>query len=182
MLPLVWPKFHGHNLLHEYTVCPERFLFFTLTGLEAGLRRIEGQEVEIVVLLERPAGDLCTRVEASHFALFCTPVINLFPVAIDRLGLPDDQTSAPLLVDPLAPEDYEVFAVGTMSGFVDRQSSGLRFHPLYEPLASNETNSAGRYFVATREPVQGDGLTRRYHTRAAYAPGEMLVSLGRCTR
>ncbi len=177
MLPLVWPKFHGHNLLHEYAVCPERFLFFALTGLEAGLRRIKGQEVEIVVLLDRPAGDLCNRVEASHFALFCTPVINLFPVKIDRLRLPDDHTPAPLLFDPLAPEDYEVFSVAALSGFVDRKSSGLQFHPLYEPLANNETNTAERYFVATREPAQGGDLTRRYQTRAAYAPGEMLMSL-----
>ncbi|WP_051377387.1 type VI secretion system baseplate subunit TssF [Paraburkholderia dilworthii] len=177
MLPLAWPKFHGHNLLHEYAVCAERFYFFTLTGLEAGLRRIDGQEVEIVVLLDRPAGDLAVRVDASHFALFCTPVINLFPVRIDRLRLPDDHTPAPLLVDPLAPDDYEVFSIGAMSGFIGRKSAGHEFHPLYETLAGNEKNGAGRYFVATRKPARGGDPTRRYQTRAAYAPGEILVSL-----
>ncbi len=27
LLPLTWPKFHGHNLLHEYFACPARFWF-----------------------------------------------------------------------------------------------------------------------------------------------------------
>ncbi|REG49306.1 type VI secretion system ImpH/TssG family protein/type VI secretion system VasI/ImpG family protein [Paraburkholderia sp. BL6669N2] len=176
MLPLVWPKFHGHNLLHEYATCPERFLFFTLTGLEAGLRRIEAQEVEIVVLLDRPAGELVNRVDASHFALFCTPVINLFPVTIDRLELPENSTTASLHVDPLAPADYEVFSVGTLSGFETRESASLEFQPRYPTLARDE-NSTGRYFVTRREPARGTDLARRYQTRATYAPGDTLVSL-----
>ncbi|WOD17285.1 type VI secretion system baseplate subunit TssF [Paraburkholderia kirstenboschensis] len=175
-LPLVWPKFHDHNLLHEYAACPERFLFFTLTGLEAGLRRIAGQEVEIVVLLDRPAGDLVARVDASHFALFCTPVINLFPVTIDRLELPENSTTAALQVDPLAPADYEVFSIGALSGSETRESAGLEFQPRYPTLARDE-NSTGRYFVTRREPARGTDLARRYQARAAYAPGDTLVSL-----
>ncbi|WMY10063.1 type VI secretion system baseplate subunit TssF [Paraburkholderia phenoliruptrix] len=177
MLPLVWPKFHGHNLLHEYAACPERFYFFTLTGLEAGLRRIGGRDVEIVVLLDRPAGDLAAQVDVSHFALFCTPVINLFPVTIDRLKLPEDRTPAPLIVDPLAPADHEVFSIEAMSGFTHKESAGSEFHPLYEALASDEKGSAGRYFVATREPAPCTDVTRRYQTRAVYAPSDVLVSL-----
>ncbi|VEC93718.1 type VI secretion protein [Salmonella enterica subsp. enterica] len=29
LLPLAWNVFHGHNLLHEFFACPERFYFFT---------------------------------------------------------------------------------------------------------------------------------------------------------
>ena len=176
MLPLVGLKFHGHNLLHEYAACPERFLFFTLTGLEAGLCRIEGQEVEIVVLLDRVAGELANRVDASCFALFCTPVINLFPVTIDRLELPENSTTAALQVDPLAPADYEVFSVGALSGFETRESAGFEFQPRYATLAREES-STGSYFITRREPARGSDLSRRYQTRAAYAPGDLLVSL-----
>ena len=176
MLPLVWPKFHGHNLMHEFAACPERFYFFTLTGLEAGLRRVNGHEVEIVVLLDRPAGELANRVDGSHFALFCTPVINLFPVTIEKLRVAPDRTATPLHVDPLAPYDHEVFSVEAMSGFVGKKSEALEFQPLYQPL-NRDDNSTGRYFMTNREPVQESASIRRYTTRSAYTPGVMSVSL-----
>lgn len=53
LLPLAWNVFHGHNLLHEYFACPERFYFFTPTGLSAGLQKIDGGVAEIVILLNR---------------------------------------------------------------------------------------------------------------------------------
>ncbi|MDB5849617.1 MAG: vasA, partial [Rhodoferax sp.] len=66
LLPLPWNTFHGHNLLHEYFACPERFHFFTLAGLAPGLARIEGREAEIVVLLTRPPGTLAALVDAGQ--------------------------------------------------------------------------------------------------------------------
>jgi type VI protein secretion system component VasA len=56
LLPLAWNAFHGHNLLHEYFACPERFHFFTLTQLAPALARIEGREAEIVVVLKAATG------------------------------------------------------------------------------------------------------------------------------
>ncbi|WP_277183578.1 type VI secretion system baseplate subunit TssF, partial [Caballeronia sp. BR00000012568055] len=79
MLPLIWSKFHGHNLLHEYFSCPSRFYFFTLTGLAEGLKKVTSEEAEIIVLLERAPDKLASLIDASRFALFCTPIINLFP-------------------------------------------------------------------------------------------------------
>ncbi|MEA3082892.1 MAG: type secretion system protein ImpG, partial [Paraburkholderia sp.] len=77
LLPLIWSSLHGHNLLHEYFACPNRFYFFSLTGLEPGLRCITAKEAEIVILLDREPGALANLVDASRFALFCTPVVNL---------------------------------------------------------------------------------------------------------
>lgn len=80
LLPNAWNVFHGHNLLHEYFACPERFYFFTPTGLSAGLQKIDGGVAEIVILLNRlPPDWLLHQTDASQFSLFCTPVINLFP-------------------------------------------------------------------------------------------------------
>lgn len=87
LLPLTWTKFHGHNLLHEYFACPARFWFFALNGLAEGLSRVNGREVEIVVLLDRAPGQLANLVDASRFALFCTPVINLFKRHTDRIEI-----------------------------------------------------------------------------------------------
>ncbi|MBX4365445.1 type VI secretion system baseplate subunit TssF, partial [Mycobacterium tuberculosis] len=51
--PLAWNKFHGHNLVHEYFACPQRFYFFGLNGLARGLSKNDGREAEIVVLLSK---------------------------------------------------------------------------------------------------------------------------------
>ncbi|MDP1183472.1 type VI secretion system baseplate subunit TssF, partial [Klebsiella pneumoniae] len=73
--PLAWNKFHGHNLVHEYFACPQRFYFFGLNGLARGLSKNDGREAEIVVLLSKAPSALVSQVDASQFALFCTPVI-----------------------------------------------------------------------------------------------------------
>lgn len=73
LLPLAWNVFHGHNLLHEYFTCPERFFFFTPTGLSAGLQKINGGVAEIVILLNRlPPDWLIHQTNAAQFSLFCT--------------------------------------------------------------------------------------------------------------
>lgn len=176
LLPLTWAKFHGHNLLHEYFACPERFYFVALTGLEEGLRRIAGSEVEIVVLLEQSPERLADVVDASRFALFCTPVINLFPRHMDRIELSSGQTECHLVPARLAPLDYEVFSVEAMYGQVAATSAELGFRPLYQTLNDDESNY-GRYFSTRRERRLVSDFARRYGTRTPYVGTEMFVSL-----
>ncbi|CAN7690791.1 MULTISPECIES: type VI secretion system baseplate subunit TssF [Paraburkholderia] len=176
LLPLAWSKFHGHNLLHEYFACPSRFYFFALTGLEKGLRQVNGREVEIVVLLDQSTERLANLVDASRFALFCTPVINLFPKHTDRIELSAQETEFRIVPARLTPLDYEVFSVGTMIGQVAETSEELEFRPLYQTLNNDEGNH-GRYFSTRRERRLMSDSARRYGTRTPYIGTEMFVSL-----
>lgn len=176
LLPLTWSKFHGHNLLHEYFACPSRFYFFTLTGLEDGLQQVDSREVEIVVLLDQSPDRLANLVDASRFALFCTPVINLFPKRTDRIDLSAGESEFHVVPARLAPLDYEVFSVETMSGQVDLTSAQLEFRPLYQTLNNDEGNY-GRYFSTRRERRLMSDSARRYGTRTPYIGSEMFVSL-----
>lgn len=176
LLPLTWSKFHGHNLLHEYFACPSRFYFFALTGLEEGLRRANGREVEIVVLLDQSTERLANLVDASRFALFCTPVINLFPKHTDRIELSAAETEFRLVPARLAPLDYEVFSVEAMVGQVAATSAELEFRSLYQTLNDDEGNH-GRYFSTRRERTLVSDSARRYGTRTPYIGTETFVSL-----
>jgi type VI secretion system protein ImpG len=176
LLPLTWSSFHGHNLLHEYFACPSRFYFFSLTGLEAGLRRISGKEVEIVILLDRAADTLANLVDASRFALFCTPVVNLFRLRTDRIELSQGETEFHLVPFRLHPLDYEVFAVENMTGQVAATADQLGFRPLYQTLNNDEGNY-GRYFSIHRERRLMSDSARRYGTRTPYVGTETFVSL-----
>ncbi|BAX63404.1 type VI secretion system baseplate subunit TssF [Burkholderia stabilis] len=176
LLPLTWAKFHGHNLLHEYFACPARFWFFALTGLAEGLSRVDGREVEIVVLLDRSPAELANLVDASRFALFCTPVINLFSKHTDRIEISPRETEFHLVPARLAPLDYEVFSVETVYGRVAATSAELEFRPLYQTLNNDEGNH-GRYFSMRRERRLVSDSARRYGTRTPYIGTEVFLSL-----
>ncbi|QCP54373.1 type VI secretion system baseplate subunit TssF [Trinickia violacea] len=176
MLPLVWPKFLGHNLLHEFVAFPARFYFFTLTGLQAGLRKVKGNEAEIVLLLDRAPDDLANLIDRSRFALFCTPVVNLFPRRINRIELPQASNEFRLVPRAQTPFDYEVFSIDTLSGQAGKRSQKLRFLPRHQPLYHDE-DGATRYFSVQRVRQLQSAAHRRYGTRTSYTGTDMHVTL-----
>jgi type VI secretion system protein ImpG len=176
LLPLTWSKFHGHNLLHEYFACPSRFYFFALTGLAQGFSRIASNEVEVIVLLDQPTDRLANLVDASRFALFCTPVVNLFEKRTDQIELPQGEAEVRLVPSKLAPLDYEVFAIQKLCGQKTTSSAELEFRPLFQTLNNDEGNY-GRYFSSRRERRLASDNSRRYGTRTPYIGTEMFVSL-----
>ncbi len=176
LLPLGWSKFHGHNLLREYFACPSRFFFFTLTGLKAGFSRIHSREVEIILLLDQPTDGLANLVDAAGFALFCTPVVNLFPGRTDQREIPLGGTDTLLVPSRISPLDHEVFAVERIVAQDAPTSKGLEFRPLFETLNSDQGNY-GRYFAIRREQRLTSSSARMNGTRTPYIGTEVFVSL-----
>ncbi len=153
LLPLAWNVFHGHNLLHEYFACPERFYFFTPTGLSAGLQKIDGGVAEIVILLNRLPPDWpIHQTNAAQFSLFCTPVINLFPRVTARIDVTHSTTEQHLVVDRTHPLDYEVFSVQEVEGLETDTTRKMAFRPLYHTRNNDEGNH-GRYFPCAGSPA-----------------------------
>lgn len=175
-LPLDWNKFHGHNLVHEYFACPQRFYFFGLNGLAPGLAKIDQREAEIVILLSKSPQALASQVDAVQFALFCTPVINLFPMRTDRMEIHPGHAEFHLVADRRRPLDYEIFSVQKLSGQVNEHSAPLEFRPLFATLNRDEGNH-GRYFSMRRERRLISDQARKYGTRTAYTGSETFVSL-----
>jgi type VI secretion system protein ImpG len=176
LLPLTSRKFHGQNLLQEYFACPSRFYFFTLTGLRDAFLNIHGPEIEIVVLLSQSTGELASRVNAGHFALFCTPVVNLFRVRIDSVELVTGAVEATLTPRSSHPCDYEVFSVERVFGHVEADSQKLEFMPRHHALKDDEGNH-GRYYSVRREQKTSHSIMRRYGTRALHTATEVHISL-----
>ncbi len=176
VLPLAWNTWHGHNLLHEYFACPSRFYFFSLQNLSAGLAKIQAKEAEIVILLTRDTQSLRGLVDKNQFALFCTPVVNLFPRRTDRLEIKTGHNEFHLLPDRARPMDYEVFSVSEMLAQRSEADAGVSFRPLFQTLNQDEGNH-GRYFSLRREPRLDSDSARKYGTRTAYTGTEVFVSL-----
>ncbi|WP_295523028.1 type VI secretion system baseplate subunit TssF [uncultured Pseudacidovorax sp.] len=176
LLPLAWNSFHGHNLVHEYFSCPQRFYFFTLTQLAPGLHRVEGPEAEVLVLLGKAPGQLSALVDRHQFALYCTPVVNLFERRTDRIELNPAQTEFHLVPDRSRPLDFEVYAVRAIAGQQARTTAAMDFRPLYQTLNQDEGNH-GRYFSVRREQRLASDTSRKYGTRTAYVGTEVFLSL-----
>jgi len=178
VLPLVAPKFLGHNLMQEYFACPGRFYFFTLTGLKAGFARIDGCEAEIIVLLDRSTSELADRVAAEQFALFCVPVVNLFKVRTAPVAVEEGGRLVRLVPFEKRSLDYEVHSVDMAIGQVDdkEDSEELLFHPLNRAMLHDEEDH-GRYFTVRHEQSLSKAKGRSYGTRATYVSTEAVLSL-----
>lgn len=93
LLPYDARSFQGYRLLHEYFAFPDRYLFFSVKNLRAAASAMGGTTMEIVILLDRADADLERLVDAKHFSLFCTPIINLVPRRSDRIPVGPGSTS-----------------------------------------------------------------------------------------
>jgi len=176
LLPQPWNSLHGHNLLHEGFACPSRFYFLTLQHLAPGLARVAGTEAEIVIALSRSPGSLAGLVDARQFALFCTPVINLFPRRTDRLEINEHDIEHHLVPDRSRPLDFEVHSVSALHAQQNATAQAIEFRALYQTLHQDEGNH-GRYFSVRREPRLPSESTRRYGTRTPYIGSEVFISL-----
>lgn len=176
LLPLPWTSFHGHNLIHEYFACQARFLFLALRGLAPGLASVHGPEAEIVLLLDRPALTLAAQVDASRFALFCTPIINLFPMRTDRIDVRSDVTEFHVVADRTRPMDFEIYSISQVHAQRAGAGEDLIFRPLYKTLVSDGGNY-GRYFSLRRERRLLSDRTRTHGAQAGHIGTEVFLSL-----
>jgi type VI secretion system protein ImpG len=176
LLPPSARSFQGYRLLQEYFAFPHRFLFFDVHGLGPALRRHAGNELEIVLLFERGESALESVVDASNFALFCTPAINLFPRRTDRIHLTDDTYSYHVVVDRTRPMDFEVFEIMEVTGYGVGSDSEQPFFPFYAAYhLEGEKHSA--YFMVQREARLLSESQKQSGLRTSYIGTEVYVSL-----
>lgn len=179
LLPVSHRDFHGHRLLHEYFAFPERFLFLELADLRDALGRCDAQAFDVVLVLDHWDATLENRVDASNFALYCTPVINLFPHRTDRMAVHDGQHDYRLIVDRMRPRDFEVHTVEVVRGYRETQREPQRFMPFYHAQYGNTASASqgSGYFQVRRELCELSERERARGIRTHYPGSEVFVAL-----
>src|ERR1700747_2550524 len=124
-------SFESYRLLKEYFACPQRFLFFELTGLASAFQRCEGDRLEIVIALRVAEPKLDNRIDANSLALFCTPVINLFPKRLDPILISDRFSEFHIVPERTRPIDFEVYQIEEVLGITAKTNEEQRFEPFY---------------------------------------------------
>lgn len=174
-LPVVPQAFQGYRLLQEYFALPQRFLFVDFSGLERAVSRCDGQELELIVLLERFDQSLENSVGPEQFVPYCTPAINLFPKRLDRIHLSDRVHEHHAIADRTRPMDFEIHSLTGVTGFgTGADQPFLPFYAVREPSRYGRDKA---YYSLRREPRVLSSEQRRSGTRSTYVGSETFISL-----
>jgi type VI secretion system protein ImpG len=176
LLPPPPRSFRGYRLLREYFAFPARYLFAEIGGLRKGLAKCRDAEVDVLVLLGRSDPTLENLVDASHFSLYCTPAVNLFPKRADRIHLSQRVNEHHVVPDRTRPMDFEVFGVTEVAGFATSVDEEQRFQPLYATV-DQTSRSADGFYTLRRLPRMQSAKQRRAGTRTNYVGTEVFMSL-----
>ena len=177
LLPSGQRSFQGYRLLQEYFAFPQRFQFVELHGLRDALRQCPDKEVEITILLNRADAQLEKMLDASNFALHCTPAANLFQRRADRINVSGEQLEYHVLVDRTRPMDYEVFQVESVTGFGTGPGSEQAFQPFYAAKDIGALHQERAFFQIRREPRQLSQRQRRDGPRSSYVGSEAYIAI-----
>ncbi|MGG1944083.1 type VI secretion system baseplate subunit TssF [Trinickia sp. NRRL B-1857] len=175
--------YRGCRVLREYFAFPERYAFVELAHLDELAAVIgEGGDAdkvmfEVLLLLDAYDATLQTSVDASSFALHCTPAINLFPRRADRIAIDERRFEHHVVVDRTRPLDFEVFSIEGIDGYAAGDAAPQRFAPFYRARDPGEGGRAPGYFQMRRAPRLLSSSERMRGARSRYAGTEVFAAL-----
>ena len=141
------------------------------------MRRVEGSEIELVLLLGRGDPELENVVDASNVALFCTPAINLFPKRADRIHVTEGTYEYHVVADRTRPVDFEIYEVTQVIGHGVGADSEQEFRPFYSAYSTDDEHEQSAYFTTRREPRLVSAEQKRRGVRSSYIGSEVFLSL-----
>jgi type VI secretion system protein ImpG len=177
LLPYGPRSFHGYRMLREYFALPQRFMFVELTGLAPAVSRCTGNELDVIVLLDRHDAALQEGLDASNFALFCTPAINLFPKRTDRIHIDVRTSEYHVVPDRTRPMDFEVYQITSAVGQGTSAEHRQEFLPFYASADSRVSTEHPAYYSVNRVPRALSSKQRKSGTRSTYVGSEVFIAL-----
>ncbi len=175
LLPKGPRSFEGYRLLKEYFACPQRFLFFELSGLASAFQQCDTDRLDIIIALRTAEPKLDNRVDANTFALFCTPVINLFPKRLDPILISDRFSEFHIAPERMRPIDFEVYQIEEVVGVTAKANEEQRFEPFYR--ARSDDGHSGAYYTVHRTPRVLTAKEKKFGAISSYAGSEVFISL-----
>ena len=178
LLPTPRRSFDGYRLLQEYFAMPERFLFVELQGLQPALKRAEGPEVDIYIMLAEGRREVAPMVTPEAFTLNAVPAVNLFPKRCDRVQVSARDTEQHVIANRTAGLDFEIYALQSVVGISGEGADDVVFRPFYSDTdftAAGETHPA--YYTIRRRMRQRSEKERLRGVRTSYLGSETYVTL-----
>ncbi len=146
----------AYRILQEYFAIREKFLFFTIRGMESLDLPKGTTEFDLQVVLTRPLPE-GIRYSEENFRLHCVPAINLFKHDAEPLRVDHSRFSYRVQGSARQPESYEIHSIESVSGL----ESGTGKMNEYQPFTDFRFKSS-----PARIPV------RTFTTQARIGPSE----------
>lgn len=167
LYPPVPLGFSGYRLLREYFTLPERFLFVALDGLAPAVRQAPGTGLDLFVLFDAVERILEGAVTTAQFALFATPVLNLFPRRAKPILIEPQEREHHVVGDRVRPLDYEIYDVLGVTGFDEDERERHPFTRFYRTdHAADPARERAFYAVERRARLVTGGERQRRGRRS----------------
>ncbi|HBN9879261.1 TPA: type VI secretion system baseplate subunit TssF [Pseudomonas aeruginosa] len=181
LLPYPQNVFDGYRILQEYFVFPQRFHFFSLTGLRSVWPSNKTDCVRLEFHFSRPM-PMDTRISREDFSLYCTPAVNLFPHGAEPISLDGRSIDQRLSPAGRRPDAYEIFSVDEVNGWEQtaegRRGRRLRDFHSFESLQHEIEHDQGRTSLYYRTRIeQAHGMDGIVH-RIAFVRGDDVNYIG----
>lgn len=177
LLPVTPRGFQGYRLLQEYFAFPERYLFFELRDLRSIIATCTGDELDIYLAMSRTQPALENALDPSHFRLGCTPAVNLFPRATDRVHVSAADTELHLVPDRNRPMDFEIYGIEKLKAIGAGGESVADVLPFYSANYRTDRNAPAAYYTVQRRPRMLSTRQQQSGARAGYVGSECFISL-----
>lgn len=163
LLPCPPTSHQGYRLLQEYFTFPDKFMFFDIALPPHALGT--GVEAELKFLLDTPPR-FPVMVNRRSFALWCTPIINLFTRVSEPIRLDHTKVEYLLVPDIRRESSTEIHSIDKVIRSVARAERGQVIRPLFSTRHADKTSSDEAMYYARRQPV----------SNPAFGGSEMLLS------
>ncbi len=177
MLPEQSASFSGYRILQEYFAFPQRYLFIEFSDLKSVVLHCTGNVFELCVLFRRFDSELLNNVNRNDFALYCTPIVNLFEKRLDRIHLTDKKTEYHIVPDRTRPLDFEIYQITSITGHGNTAEDEQVFLPFYSSRDIHGYRGHQAFYTIRRERRQLSSKQRRLGSRSTYIGSEVFLSL-----
>ncbi len=178
LLPTPRQSFDGYRLLQEYFAMPERFLFVELTGLRPALKKAQGDDVDIYILLRDGQRSIAPSITPDAFLLGAVPAVNLFEKRCDRVHITRRDTEQHVVPSRTAQLDFEIYQLLSVTGISAEGDDDVAFRPFYSVTnitAAGERHPA--YYSISRKMRQRSEKERLRGVRTSYLGSEVYLTL-----
>jgi type VI secretion system protein ImpG len=131
--------------------------------------------LDIIIALRTAEPKLDNRIDANSFALFCTPVINLFPKRLDPILISDRFAEFHIVPERTRPIDFEIYQIQEVVGVTAKANEEQRFEPFY--LARDSDSRSSAYYTVNRVPRVLTAKEKKFGSVSSYAGSEIFISL-----
>ncbi|WP_028696502.1 type VI secretion system baseplate subunit TssF [Pseudomonas cremoricolorata] len=181
LLPYPRNVFDGYRILQEYFIFPQRFHFFTLTGLDKVWPSAHASQFDIEFHFSRQLPDTL-RIGNADFSLFCTPAVNLFAHSAEPIDLSGRAAQMELKPKGAQRKAYEIFSVDQV---ISTRTTGngetgehLRTFRAFESFAHEIEHVQGRTALYYRHMLEASLNEEGVTHRMAFVRGDANTYIG----